>query len=158
MLRRTLIILLLISPALKAQVPDTVRPHIKRQYTLSADFTEETDIVLDTAFSFFHRQRITDKFSPFNAYNGNYGLPVYQISFFDRITDPDKFIYRYYYPFMHLTSNAVFMDTQLPFTEFIFTFGAPRDRAEQTFRIRHSQNVSPRLNFGLVYDSPGLIF
>ncbi len=152
MLRRLLIILLFIPAVVNAQVADTSRPHIKRQYTLSTDYSEEVSIELDTAFSMFHRHRLTDKFSPFNAYPGNYGLPLYQINFFDRITDPDKFLYRYYYPFMHEPSNPVFMDTQLPFTEFIFTFAGPRDRAEQTFRIRHSQNVSPKLNFGLIYD------
>ena len=152
MLRRLLIILFFIPSVVNAQVADTSRPHIKRQYTLSADYSEEVATELDTAFIMFHRHRLADKYSLFNAYPGNYGLPQYQINFFDRITDPDKFIYRYYYPFMHVTSNPVFMDTQLPFTEFIFTYGGPRDVAEQTFRIRHSQNVSPKLNFGLIYD------
>lgn len=152
MLKRGLIILLFWPVLSSAQEADTIKPVIKRQFTLSHDYAEEVNLELDTAFSLFHRHRLADKYSPFNAYTGNYGLPLYQINFFDRITDPDMFLYRYYYPLMHLPVNPVFMDTQLPFTDFVFTFAGPRDRAEQTFRIRHSQNVNRYLNFGLIYD------
>ena len=71
---------------------------------------------------------------------------LYQMNFFDRITNPDMFLYDYYYPFMHLTDNAVFMNTQIPFTELVFNYAGPSDRSEQTFRIRHSQNVNRFLN------------
>ena len=152
MLNRVFIILLLLPSVLSAQEADSLKPRVKRQFTLSQDYSEEVNIELDTAFSLFHRHRFTDKYSTFNAYAGNYGLPLYQVNFFDRITDPDMFLFRYYFPFMHLTTNPVFMDTQIPFTEFIFTYAGPRDRAEQTFRIRHSQNVNRYLNFGLIYD------
>lgn len=143
---------MVIPAVLSAQTADTVRPVITRQWTLSSDYTEEVNIAVDTTFSLFHRNRLTDKYSPFNAYTGNYGLPQYQISFFDRITDPDMFLYRYYYPFMHLPVNPVFTNTQVPFSEMVFSFAGPRDRAEQTFRVRHSQNVNRFLNFGLIYD------
>jgi hypothetical protein len=153
MSRRIGFILLLVLPSvLMAQKADTTKPRITRQWTLSSDYTEEVNIPVDTAFSLFHRNRLTDKYSPFNAYTGNYGLPLYQISFFDRVTDPDMFLYRHYYPFMHLPVNPVFTNTQVPFTEMVFSFAGPRDRAEQTFRIRHSQNVNRFLNFGLIYD------
>ena len=58
---------------------------------------------------------------------GNYGLPFYQLSFFDRITDPDKFLYAYFYPLMHLPSNPVFMNTQVPYTELDWSFAGPVD-------------------------------
>ena len=64
------------------------------------------------------------------------------MNFFDRITDPDKFLYSSYYPFMHLLPNTIFMNTQVPFTELDWTFAGPRETSEQTFRIRHSQNVN----------------
>jgi hypothetical protein len=44
------------------------------------------------------------------------------------------------------------MNTQIPFTELFWTFGGVRETAEQTFRIRHSQNINRFLNFGLIYD------
>lgn len=152
MLRKLLIVLLVIPSVLTAQKPDTLKARTTRQWTLSPDYTEEVKIPLDTAFSLFHRNRRADKYSPFNAYPGNYGLPLYQINFFDRSDDPDMFLYRYYYPFMHLPSNPVFTNTHVPFTEFTWSYGGPRDQAEQTFRIRHSQNVNRFLNFGLIYD------
>jgi hypothetical protein len=152
MLRWSIIILFFLPSVLLAQKADSLKPKITRQWTLSRDFTEEVSIPVDTTFSLFHHLRVTDKFSPFNVYPGNYGLPVYQVNFFDRVTDPDMFLYRYYYPFMHLPGNALFMDTQVPFTEMVFSYAGPRDRAEQVFRIRHSQNVNRYLNFGLIYD------
>ena len=133
--------------------PDSIKkPRILKEYNLSADFSEEVNIPVDTVFSLFNRFKIADKYSPVNASLGNYGLPFYQISFFDRITDPDKFLYTYYYPFMHLPSNAIFMNTQVPYTELNWSFAGPRETSEQTFRVRHSQNVNRFLNFGLIYD------
>ena len=123
-----------------------------RQWTLSADFTTEKTVPLDTAFSLFNRYRITDRWSDFNAYTGNYGLPLYQINFFDREWQPDRFLYAHYMPFMFTPANTLFINTHVPFTELKWTNGGARKVAEQTFRIRHSQNVNRFLNFGLIYD------
>src|ERR1035437_8978601 len=87
------------------------KPRILKEWTLSDDYSEEVNIPIDTVFSLSDRFKITDKYSPVNASLGNYGLPIYQLSFFDRITDPDKFLYSYYYPFMYLPSNPVFTNT-----------------------------------------------
>jgi hypothetical protein len=123
-----------------------------RQWTLSRDFTTEIPLPLDTAFSLFHRYRVTDKYSDFNAYPGNYGLPLYQINFFDRAWKPDSYLSAYYLPFMYTPANTRFVNTRVPFTEMKWTNGGARSIAEQTFRIRHSQNVNRFLNFGLIYD------
>lgn len=123
-----------------------------RQWTLSEDFTTEISIPLDTAFSLFHRYRVTDRYSDFNAYPGNYGLPLYQINFFDRVWKPDSYLSAYYMPFMFTPANTRFVNTHVPFTELKWTNGGARSIAEQTFRVRHSQNVNRFLNFGLIYD------
>jgi len=128
------------------------KPRILREWTLSKDFSEEVPIVFDTAFSLSNRFKLADKYSPVNANMGNYGLPFYQLSFFDRITDPDQFLYAYYYPLMHLPSNSLFMNTQVPYTEVDWSFAGPKETSEQVFRVRHSQNVNRFLNFGLIYD------
>jgi len=131
---------------------DTIFSSGSRQWTLSSDFTQEILVPLDTAFSLFHRYRITDKYSEFNAYTGNYGLPLYQINFFDREWKPDRFLYSHYQPFMWTPANTLFINTHVPFTEIRWTNGGARNVAEQTFRVRHSQNASRFLNFGLIYD------
>ena len=146
------IIVLFFSAVLSAQKQDSLKPRIIKQWNLSSDFTEEVIIPFDTVFSLFNRYRLADRYSPVNATMGNYGLPFYQISFFDRITDPDKFLFTWHYPFMYLPESSVFMNTQVPFTELVWTFGGPREVAEQTFRVRHSQNVNRFFNFGLIYD------
>lgn len=132
--------------------PDTTFTTGSRQWTLSSDFTTEIPVPLDTAFSLFHRYRVADKYSDFNAYTGNYGLPLYQINFFDREWKPDRFLYAYYLPFMFTPSNTLFINTHVPFTELKWSNGGAKSVSEQTFRIRHSQNVNRRLNFGLIYD------
>ncbi len=146
-------LLLLLSTILYAQQPqDSVKKKILKQWTLSADLTEEVVIPFDTTFSLFNRFRLTDRYSPVNAGLGNYGLPFYQMNFFDRISHPDKFLYSSYFPLMNLPERALFMNTQTPFTELVWTIGGSREIAEQTFRVRHSQNVNRFLNFGLIYD------
>ncbi len=155
-MKRVVIILFLLaaSSLISAQQREneTAQPKIIRQWTLSPDFTEEVSVPFDTVFSMFHRYRISDRKSPVNATLGNYGLPFYQISFFERIFDPDKFLYTWYYPFLYHPGNALFMNTQVPFTELVWTYGTPRETSEQTFRVRHSQNVNRYFNFGLIYD------
>ncbi len=153
MLRTIFIGLLLSFPVLLAgQKQDTLKPRISKQWNLSSDLTEEVIIPFDTVFTLFNRYRITDRYSPVNATLGNYGLPFYQISFFDRVTDPDKYLFSYYYPLMFQPEKYIFMNTQRPFTELVWTYGGAREMAEQTFRVRHSQNVNRFLNFGLDYD------
>ena len=153
MKRAFAILLFLLSWAgLSAQKKNEPKQKIIRQWTLSSDFTKEVALPFDTVFSLFHRYRISDRYSSMNATLGNYGLPFYQLSFFDRITDPDKYLYSDYYPFMYTPDRTVFMDTQVPFTEAVWTFGAPRETSEQTFRVRHSQNINRYLNFGFIYD------
>jgi hypothetical protein len=147
-----ILLFLLVTIGLHAQEKQAPRKKILKQWTLSSDFTEEVNLPFDTLFSLFHRYRITDSYSALNATLGNYGLPFYQINFFDRITDPDRFLYSSYYPFMHIPGKNVFMNTQVPFSELVWTFGAPRETSEQTFRVRHSQNVNRFLNIGLIYD------
>jgi len=142
-----------LSAASAARKPDSLKKvTILKEWNLSSDFSEEVSMPFDTAFSLFNRFKFTDRYSPVNASLGNYGLPSYQLSFFDRITDPDKFLYSYYYPVMHLADNAVFMNTQIPFTELVWTYGGARETSEQTLRVRHSQNVNRFLNFGFIYD------
>jgi hypothetical protein len=148
----TIFLLLSVSLGLSAQKKEPAKPRIIKQWNLSSDFTDEVVFPFDTVFSLFQRYRIADRYSSLNATLGNYGLPFYQINFFDRINDPDKFLFTGYYPLMYLPDRAIFMNTQLPFTELVWTFGSPRETSEQTFRIRHSQNVSRYFNFGFIYD------
>jgi hypothetical protein len=148
----SIIILLAISTGLYAQKQDTTKHRVVRQMKLSADYAEEINTPVDTVFSLFHRYRFADKYSIMNAMLGNYGLPFYQLNFFDRITDPDKFLYSYYYPLMYVPDKAIFMNTQVPYTELIWTNGGAKETSEQTFRVRHSQNVNRFFNFGLIYD------
>lgn len=131
---------------------DTLKHRILRQFTLSSDYSHEVDSPIDTVFSLCQRFKIADKYSPVNATPGNYGLPFYQISFFDRIRNPDDYLYTYYYPIMWVSDKPVFMNTQVPYTELAWTFGGKRETAEQTFRVRHSQNVNRFFNFGVIYD------
>lgn len=128
------------------------KPRILKQWNLSKDFSEEIPSELDTVFSLFNRYRVADNYSPVNANLGNYGLPYYSLNFFDRINDPDKYLYYNHYHFMHTSDNALFMNLQIPFTELKWVNSGEKEIAEQTFRVKHSQNINRFLNFGLIYD------
>lgn len=123
-----------------------------KQFRFKSDFSSIEPLAIDTSFFLFNRVRIADKFSPLNAYPGNYGLPFYQINFFDRVTDPDYYLYQNYFPLMRIPSNAIFMDTRVPFTELSYSNAGPKLTAEQIFRFRESLNINRYLNLGLVFD------
>ena len=147
-----IVVILFFLTGLASSAQKSSKSRIIKQWNLSHDFTEEVIIPFDTVFSLFHRYRITDRYTPLNATLGNYGLPFYQLNFFDRINNPDEFLYSNYLPVMYVPRKAVFMNTQVPFSELSWTNGGPREISEQTFRVRHSQNVNRFLNFGLIYD------
>ena len=115
MMKRNLSILtlLFLSVVLTAQSEEKAKPRTIRQWNLSGDFIDEVTIPFDTVFSLFHRFRLADKYSSLNATLGNYGLPFYQINFFHRVTDPDKFLYSGYYPFMYLSLIHISEPTRL---------------------------------------------
>lgn len=137
----------------KGSKQDSVKmPRILKEWTLSHDYSEEIPIPIDTVFSLSNRFKRVDIYSPVNASLGNYGLPFYQLNFFDRVTDRDKYLYKYYYPLMHTSTNPLFMNTQVPYTELDWSYAGPTELSEQTFRVRHSQNVNRFLNFGVIYD------
>jgi hypothetical protein len=124
-----------------------------KQYRFTSDYSATVEVPFDTSFVLFHRQRSADRYSPFNAYPGNYGLPLYQINFFHRERNPDYYLYQNYYPFMYVPEKALFMDTPVPFSELLFTYAGPtRNTAEQNFRFRQSLNLNSRFNLGIIYD------
>jgi len=135
-----------------AQRDTTVVKRKTRQYTLSEDYTDTIAHAMDTMLTDFQFKKVINKHTPFYSSLGNYGLPILELDFFKRNTDPDRFLYRHYLPYMHTTGNKVFIDTQIPFSEIVFTYGGDRTDAEQTFSVRHSQNVNQYLNFGLDLD------
>ncbi len=132
-----------------AQQDSTGIIRITRQYSLSEDYTQIVPMDIDTALSGFQEYRILDKQSPFYSSLGNYGLPIEEFDFFRRVYNPDEFIYRNYKAYMSHTGNKVYIDTQVPFTELFWTYGGGRAEAEQTFNVRHSQNINRYLNVGL---------
>lgn len=137
---------------LRADSMKAPKPRIIKQWNLSSDFIDEVPVAFDTMSYLFNRYRVADLYSPVNVMLGNYGLPYYPINFFDRLSDPDKYLYFYHYGFMHLNENALFNNLQMPFTELKWVMSGEKEVAEQTFRIKHSQNINRKLNFGLIYD------
>ena len=153
-MRGILIYMLLFSvPAfLYAQVEDNKIIHTTQEFGFSPDFSELIKLELDTVITGFQQHRIIETKTPFFINLGNYGLPVVEIDFFERTISQEDFLFRHYKPYMHHTGNVRFVNTQVPFSELIFTFGAPRPTSEQTFSVRHSQNVNRYLNFGIDLD------
>ncbi|MDT8400699.1 MAG: putative porin [Bacteroidales bacterium] len=155
-MKRTLIYILLLIVSLnafaqKGRIPEKTDSvtHITRQYKLNETYTEIIDVPLDTLVDAFHRYKITEDISPFFQRLGNYGLAFVETDFFDRPVDPENFIYRHLGYYMHHAANKIYIDTQVPFTELQWTYGGERKVAEQTFGVRHAQNVNPFLNLGL---------
>lgn len=146
------ILFVLLSSVMQGQ-GDTIGPvHITRMYALSDDYSEVVKVDFDTLIGGFQEYRLADKLTPLYNSLGNYGLPLQEIDFFRRNSNPDQYLYRFLGPYMHHTGNSIFIDTQVPFTELRFNFGGPRSLAEQTLSVRHSQNVNRYLNIGLDLD------
>jgi len=153
-MRRMLLFLVFtgLTGLLNAQDDSVKVGHVTRQFTLSDDFTEIVIVPLDTILAGFQDYRIIYKINPFYLSLGNYGLPIEEFDFFSRTTEPDEFLYRHFKPYMHHPGNKRFIDTHVPFSEVVWSIGGDRSMSEQTFRIRHSQNVNQYFNVGFDLD------
>lgn len=122
---------------------------------ISWKLTEEGSmqpVSYDTTFSLFHRHRVTDKYSPFQAHTGGYGLPMQTWDFFRRYDDPDAHFMKPYYPLMHRPENEMYFNTKTPFAEMRYSSAGSRVEADQTFDFVYTQNVNEEFNFGLDFD------
>lgn len=122
---------------------------ITKLYRLSDDYTQRVPVPMDTMLTGFQVHKVPDRVSTFYSSLGNYGLPIEELDFFRRSFQQDEFIYRYYKPYMSHLANKVYVDTQVPFTELVYSYGGARTEAEQALKVRHSQNINRFLNFGL---------
>lgn len=144
---------------------DSIPVYLK-SWTLYDDFSQKEELNPDTLIDNF--QIFNPGFqSSFGCINlGNVGLAAGSMLFFQEtifLKTPylftplhsnhekyDLIFSKQYKPYMLTPENVRFYNTNKPYTHFIYTAGS-RSREELTFRIIHSQNVTPALNFGLMF-------
>jgi hypothetical protein len=88
-----------------------------------------------------------------NSTLGNFGSPCVSNVFSERHQSNDFFFTDVYYPLMFTHDKTVYMNTRRQFTRLIYVDGGTTSDKEENFEVFHSQNVSPKLNFGLKYNT-----
>jgi hypothetical protein len=116
------------------------------------DFNTKTEEVqIDTALTGFQIYNPLYKYSISNSFLSNIGSPALSNVFTDRKNDYDRFFINSFLPYMHTIENTTFFNTKKPYSRLTYTYGSPSSIKEETFEAFHTQNISPKFNFGFRY-------
>lgn len=82
---------------------------------------------------------------------GNMGSPIEDVFFFNRNSNY-IYVLAPYSNQIKSAENTVFYNTKKPYSEFGYSTKGNRRYKGQTVTIKHTQNITPYLNFGVDYD------
>jgi Putative porin len=101
---------------------------------------------IDTSFNAFHRYNFVQR-SDFQLVDlGNFGTATRQVFFRPIEQLGTQFGYDAYSPYAYQTNEVKYYDTKSPYTNMYLALGGS---GQNIVRFDHSQNLSPRLNFGI---------
>lgn len=92
------------------------------------------------------------------AYLGNLGTAGYNLLFFNNDYSPAFIFLKPYTDYLNYAGNTIYYNTNKPFTDVFYTYNWDNSNEEMYLEFLHTQNVNPRLNFGILYkllDSEG---
>lgn len=86
-----------------------------------------------------------------SLYTGPLGGATIPIEYSERPMGVNLSFLDAYKEYLYTPDNVIFYNGKVPFTQFTYITSGQRDRAEEDFRLTHSQNISPSTNFNLTY-------
>lgn len=134
---------------------DTVQ--LISSWTVSDDYLHKFPTKIDTSLEFFHQYNPIFKWSYGNAFLGNIGSPVISELFFLRNTDNDFIFLNLYYPYLETVGKTNYINTHKQFTTAKYITGGTSSTKEEMLDVFHTQNINPRLNFGIKFITNGSV-
>lgn len=89
------------------------------------------------------------------AYLGNLGAAAVPLDYYDRPRGNDFTFADPYYAYLYTPENAPFYNGKTPFTVLAYQTAGQKRRAEEIFKMVHSQNISPSTSFNVTYHNYG---
>jgi hypothetical protein len=114
-------------------------------------YTKTEEVPIDTSLTTFQVYNPIYQHSVSNSFLSNLGSPALSNVFTERYFDYDRYYLNSYYPYFQTLENTAFYNTKKPYSRITYTYGSPNDFKEESFEAFHTQNVSPKLNFGFRY-------
>ncbi len=114
-------------------------------------YSTSKEVDIDTSMTDLHIIYPIYNYSINNTFLGNFGSPVIQNIFTDRIFNNEAFFLNQYLPYLQTADNTQYYNTKNPFTRLTYTNAGPTRNREESFEVFHTQNINPKLNFGFRY-------
>ena len=114
-------------------------------------YSTPKEVDIDTGMTNLHILYPIYNYSINNSFLGNFGSPVIQNNFTDRIFNNEAFFLNPYLPYFHTAENTQYYNTKKPFSKLVYTNAGPSTYREESFEVFHTQNINPKLNFGFRY-------
>ena len=144
------IVFLLIPSAILAQVDNDSVPVIY-SWTLENYYSQTKKAEVDTNLENFQVFYPNYQYSVSNSFLGNLGTASLSNIVPDRIFNDDAFYVNPFLPYFQTVENTQFYNTRKQFSRLTYTFESLSNSREETFEAFHTQNLSPKFNFGLRY-------
>ncbi|MBN1597902.1 MAG: hypothetical protein JW894_06370 [Bacteroidales bacterium] len=144
------IFLLFTGLVLKAQIqPDSTT--VMYSWKLENNYSTLTLVEIDTNLPNFQILYPIYHYSINNSFLGNFGSPVIQNVYTDRIFHEDAFFLNCYLPYLHTEENTAYFNSKKPFSRLSYSSSGSAVSKEQSFEAFHTQNITPKFNFGFRY-------
>ncbi len=124
-------------------------------YNLVDGFSRRREVKLDTVINDFHSYNPVFRNLISAQTLGNLGASYKSNDFFQTDRNPDDFLFTRNYKLYGIwPENIRFYNVTKPFTELGYgQWFSNKPKGETWLRVLHTQNVTPRLNFGLLFNS-----
>lgn len=116
-------------------------------------YTKTEEVAIDTTLTNFQIYNPLYQHSVSNSFLSNLGSPAQSNVYNDRFYDFDAYFLNSYYPYFQTSDNTTFYNTKKPYSRLTYTFGPNVNvlQKEESFEAFHTQNLTPKLNFGFRY-------
>jgi hypothetical protein len=120
-------------------------------WKLNDIYTKTEEIAIDTSLTDFQVYNPIYQHSVSNSFLSNLGSPGMSNVFTERYFDYDRYFLNSYYPYFQTIENTSFYNSKKPYSRLTYTYGPPQALKEESFEAFHTQNITPKLNFGFRY-------
>jgi hypothetical protein len=120
-------------------------------WKLKTNFSRIEEVPVDTSLTNFQIYNPLFKHSVSYSYLGNLGSPGISNVFSERLFSDMPFFLNAFSPYLNTAEATSFYNTKRPFSILSYTYGT--GYKEESFEAFHTQNVSPKLNFGFRYQN-----
>lgn len=138
-------------------IPDSLKYKRIIAWTAETHFNKLERSKIDTTYNDWFSEYPFFQNDINGVYLGTIGSAMMYQNYFKRIEEPVFKAYSNYLPYTYTPETMPMYNTKTPYTELAYwgTLFASKDREESNVKFLHTQNITPKFNFSILYKRYG---